>query len=139
MPWLDWYNSLAKPSWTPAPATIGLIWQILYPIIIVTFGFVFVQAIQRKVPWLVALPFAISLVANLILPPTQFGMRSLPLDSVDILVVLGTIVWIIVAVWPHCRWVALAQVPYLIWVATAMVLQMSITAMNGSGKRYESH
>jgi len=25
MPWLDWYNSLAKPSWTPAPATIGLI------------------------------------------------------------------------------------------------------------------
>jgi benzodiazapine receptor len=29
MNWLDWYNSLAKPSWTPAPATIGLIWQIL--------------------------------------------------------------------------------------------------------------
>ena len=69
MNWLDWYNSLAKPSWTPAPATIGLIWQILYPIIIVTFGFVFVQAIRRKVPWLVALPFAINLVANLIFMP----------------------------------------------------------------------
>jgi len=23
MPWLDWYNSLAKPSWTPAPANRG--------------------------------------------------------------------------------------------------------------------
>ena len=49
MTWIDWYNSLAKPAWTPAPATIGLIWQILYPIILVSFGFVFVQAIRRKV------------------------------------------------------------------------------------------
>lgn len=29
MAWLDWNNSLAKPSWTPARATIGPIWQIL--------------------------------------------------------------------------------------------------------------
>jgi benzodiazapine receptor len=130
MSWLDWYNSLAKPGWTPAPATIGLIWQILYPIIFVTFGFVFVQAIRRNVPWLVALPFAINLVANLIFTPIQFGLRNLPLAAVDILVVLGTIAWMIVAVWSHSRWVALAQIPYLIWVATATVLQLSITAMN---------
>jgi tryptophan-rich sensory protein len=44
VPWIDWYQSLAKPSWTPAPRTIGLIWQILYPVIIATFGYVFVQA-----------------------------------------------------------------------------------------------
>ncbi len=35
MPWMEWYDSLAKPGWTPAPATIGLIWRILYPIILV--------------------------------------------------------------------------------------------------------
>ncbi len=51
MPWLDWSNSLDKPSWTPAPATIGLIWQILYPIILISFGFVFTQAVRRKVSW----------------------------------------------------------------------------------------
>jgi len=28
---MQWYSALAKPSWTPALATIGLIWQILYP------------------------------------------------------------------------------------------------------------
>lgn len=130
MPWLDCYNSLDKPSWTPAPATIGLIWQILYSIIVVTFGFVFVQTVRGKVPWIVALPFAINLVANLIFTPIQFGMRNLPLGSVDLLVVLATILWMIVAVWPHYRWVALAQLPYLVWVATATVLQLSITAMN---------
>lgn len=46
MTWIDWYNSLWKPSWTPAPATIGLIWQILYPIIILTFGFVFLPLLE---------------------------------------------------------------------------------------------
>jgi benzodiazapine receptor len=39
---MDWYNGLAKPSWTPLPSTIVLLWKILYPIIVVTFGFVFV-------------------------------------------------------------------------------------------------
>gem|GEM_PF-37635 len=130
MTWMEWYVSLAKPTWTPAPATIGLIWQILYPIIIVTFGFVFVQAVRRKVPWLVALPFAINLVANLIFTPIQFGMRNLPLAAVDILIVWGTIIWMMIAIWKHYRWVAVAQVPYFVWVSLATVLQLSITAMN---------
>ena len=130
MPWIEWYNGLAKPSWTPAPATIGLIWQILYPIILISFGFVFVQAFGGKVGWIVALPFAINLVANLIFTPIQFGMRNLPLASVDILIVWVTIIWLSVAIWPHYRWVSLAQIPYFVWVSLAMVLQLSITAMN---------
>ena len=129
-PWRDWYDALAKPSWTPASGTIGLIWSILYPVILVTFGFVFVQAIRGRVPWRTALPFAINLVANLVFSPIQFGMRNLPLASADILVVLATIPWMMVSIWPHHRWVAVAQVPYGIWVSIATVLQLLITAWN---------
>ena len=125
MTWIEWYDSLVKPAWTPAPATIGLIWQILYPIIFISFGFVFVQTFRSKVGWPVALPFAINLVANLIFTPIQFGMRNLPLATVDILVVWATIIWCMMTVWPHFKWVAIAQGPYL-----ATVLQLSITWMN---------
>ena len=76
------------------------------------------------------IPFAINLVANLIFTPIQFGMRNLLLAAVDILIVRATIIWMMVAVWQHCRWVAVAQVPYFIWVSLATVLQLSITAMN---------
>jgi tryptophan-rich sensory protein len=130
MPWIEWYNSLAKPSWTPAPATIGLIWQILYPVILVSFGFVFVQAFRRNVPWIVALPFAVNLVANLLFMPIFAGLRSVPLAAADSVIVWATILWMMLAVWPYYRWVALAQVPYLVWASTATVLQLSITAMN---------
>lgn len=130
MAWIDWYDSLAKPAWTPAPSTIGLIWQILYPIIIVTFVFVFVQAFRKKVSWLVAVPFSVNLVANLIFMPILAGLRNLPLASLDILIVWGTILWLMLVVWRHYRWVAVAQVPYFAWVSIATVLQLSITWMN---------
>ena len=130
MDWMTWYNTLEKPGWTPAPSTIGLIWQIIYPIILITFGFVFMQAFRGKVGWLIALPFAINLVANLIFTPIQFGMRNLPLAAVDILIVWATIIWLAVAIWPQYRWVALAQIPYFVWVSLATTLQLAITWMN---------
>jgi tryptophan-rich sensory protein len=130
MDWLDWYNSLEKPSWTPEPATIGLVWQCLYPIILVTFGFVFIQAIRRKLPWQVVLPFGINLIANLSFTFIQFGLRNNLLAAIDILIVWGSIIWLAIAVWKHYKWVAIAQVPYLIWVSIATVLQLSITSSN---------
>ena len=93
-------------------------------------GFVLVQAIRRKLPRVIALAFAINLVANLIFTPIQFDMRNLPLAAVDILIVWVTIIWMMIAVWKHYRWVAVAQVPYFAWVSLATVLQLSITAMN---------
>ncbi len=130
MDWMTWYNQLAKPHWTPAPATIGMIWTILYPIIAISFGFVFVQAIRRKIPWSTALPFAINLMANVAFTPIQFGLRNMPLASVDILIVWGSILWMMWAVWPRYRWVTFAQVPYLVWVSIATILQLSITVLN---------
>jgi tryptophan-rich sensory protein len=130
MTWIDWYNSLEKPAWTPSPSTIGLIWQILYPIIIVTFGVVVVQALRQRLPWMVAVPFMVNLTANLLFTPIQFGLRNLPLAALDILVVWVSIVWMMASVWPYYKWIALAQVPYLIWVSIATVLQLTITWWN---------
>ena len=130
MSWMEWYNSLVKPSWTPAPSTISLIWTILYPVILVSFGFVFVQAFRGKVGWKLALPFAVNLVANLLFMPIFAGLRNVPLACADILIVWATIIWCVVVAWPVYRWVAVAQVPYLVWVSTATVIQVSITAMN---------
>jgi benzodiazapine receptor len=87
-------------------------------------------AARGRLPLLVALPFAINLLANLIFTPIQFGMRNLPLAAVDILDVWGTILWMMQSIWPHYRWVAVAQVPYFVWVSIASVLQLSITWMN---------
>ena len=65
--------------------TIGLTWKILYPIIPISFGFVFMQMFRGKVGRIIALPFAINLVTNLIFTPSQSGMRNLPgIDVFDV-------------------------------------------------------
>ncbi len=128
--WMVWYQALQKPSWTPAPATIGLIWRILYPIILLSFGYVFYQVARGRLPKWVAVPFALKLVANLAFSPIQFGLRNNPFAAIDILVVWTTIPWAMVSIWPYASWVAWAQVPYLIWVSLATVLQLSIVWMN---------
>ncbi|MES2467117.1 MAG: TspO/MBR family protein [Verrucomicrobiota bacterium] len=130
MTWIEWYNSLEKPSWTPSPAVIGQIWGMLYPVLFLSLAFVLIQAIRGKLPWKVLIPFGINLVANLIFTPIQFGLRNLPLASLDILLIGATILWMMVAVWKFSRWVAVAQVPYLIWVSIATVLQLTITWKN---------
>ena len=84
MTWMEWYNSLTKPSWTPAPAIISLIWFLLYPVILISFGFVFVQAFRGKVGWKVAVPFAINLVANLLFMPIFSGLRNVLLVAADL-------------------------------------------------------
>jgi len=45
---------------------------------------VFVQAARGRLSHVVALPFAINLLANLIFTPIQFGMRKWPLATADI-------------------------------------------------------
>jgi translocator protein len=127
---MKWYDNLAKPSWTPSPSTIGLIWTLLYPVIVISFGFVFVRSFKGKDPRIVAVPFAINLVANLLFMPIFSGMRNVLLATVDILIVWATIIWCVFAVWPKHRWVALAQGPYFVWVSIATVLQLSIAWMN---------
>jgi translocator protein len=46
--------------------------------------------------------------------------------------ILGTLLWALVAIWPRVRWVALVNIPYLLWVMFATVLQFSITWLNWS-------
>ncbi|MEZ6138665.1 MAG: TspO/MBR family protein [Pirellulaceae bacterium] len=125
----SWCDALEKPAWTPEPGTIGLIWQILYPIIVVTFGYVFIRVAQKKLPWRVAIPFAINLIANLAFTPIQFGLKSSPGRDRHRHRVADH-PWMMWAIWKHHRWVAVAQVPYLVWVSIATFLQFTITWNN---------
>jgi translocator protein len=125
-----WYQQLAKPSWAPPSWLFGPVWSVLYIGIGITYGTVFYVAAKGMIPALVALPFVLNLAFNLAFTPLQFGLRSNALAAIDILLVLGTLVWATLAVAPFVPWIAWAQVPYLLWVAFATVLQLTVTWMN---------
>ena len=126
----DWYHTLQKPFWAPADNVFGIVWSILYPIIIAVNVFVLILVIQHKLDWRVGLVFWLNLAFNLVFTPIQFGIKNNYLALIDIILILVTIVWAMVAIWPHNRWLSGAFVPYLVWVSIATVLQASITWLN---------
>lgn len=124
------YAEFIKPTWAPPSWLFGPVWTVLYAIIAVSFGYVGYLAYLKKLPFIVVLPFILNLIFNFAFTPIQFGLRNNLLASIDILLVLGTLIWALIAIYPHVRWVALANIPYLLWVSFATVLQITITVMN---------
>jgi len=126
----NWYSQLIKPSWSPPSWLFGPAWTFLYVLIVVSFGKVFLMAWQKQIAFVVALPFILNLVFNFAFTPLQFGLRNNLLATVDILLVLITLVWAMLVIYPHARWIAYIQIPYLLWVSFATALQLTITYLN---------
>jgi benzodiazapine receptor len=129
----NWYSQLLKPVWAPPAWLFGPVWTVLYLIIAVSFGTVFYQAFTKQIPFAVALPFALNLVFNFAFTPIQFGLKNNLLSSIDILLVVATLLWALVALWhaaPELRWVVYANIPYLVWGIFATCLQLTITFLN---------
>lgn len=126
----SWYRELQKPSWAPAEWVFGAVWSVLYPVIIGVNIYIVLLLVRDKITWIIALPFWLNIFFNVIFTPIQFGMRNNALAFVDILFVLITIAWAMVAILPHAKWVTFAFLPYLIWVMIATVLQLMITIKN---------
>lgn len=127
---VSWYQTLEKPFFAPPSWVFGVAWSILYPIILVSFGYVFYQVFKKKYPSKIAVPFALNLVLNLLFSPIQFGLQSNFLAALDITLTVATLIWAIKTIYPLSKPVALAQIPYLCWGLFATALQYSVTILN---------
>jgi len=128
--WRAWYDGLIKPSWTPPGSTIGIIWSILYPMIAFSFIYVMVQSLKGKLSWTIAVVFIINLIANLLFSPIFFGMKNIPLATLDIVIVWITVVAQFFLMWPHAKGISLLQIPYFLWVSTASIIQLTVLVAN---------
>ena len=124
------YRNFRKPSWSPPGWLFGPVWTLLYVLIAISFGTVFYDAYAGIVPWLVAVPFALNLVFNFSFTWLEFGLKNMLLAAIDVLLVLATLVWALVVIYPTIPWVAYINIPYLLWVCFATTLQLTVTYLN---------
>jgi tryptophan-rich sensory protein len=106
------------------------VWSVLYILIAISFGKVFMLAYQKQIPLIVVLPFVLNLLFNFIFTPIQFGLKNNALAAIDILLVLVTLIWAMIAIYPYVKWITYMQIPYVLWVLLATVLQLSITYLS---------
>jgi len=126
----NWYSQIIKPSWSPPGYLFGPVWTFLYILIAISFGKVFIMLWKKQITYITALPFLLNLIFNFAFTPIQFGLQNNLLASIDILLVLGTLIWAMVSIYKYEKWITYIQIPYLLWVSFATVLQLTITVMN---------
>lgn len=125
-----WYQTLIKPTWAPPGWLFGPVWTFLYAVIAVSYGYVGYLFITKKIPFIIILPFILNLVFNALFTPLQFGLQNNLLAMIDIFLVLGTLIWAMIAIHPYASWVSYVNIPYLAWVCFATVLQVTVTVLN---------
>jgi tryptophan-rich sensory protein len=121
-----WYQSLAKPSWTPPNWLFPVAWSTLYLCI--------AAAAARVAPlegsqYAMAF-FALQIALNTLWTPVFFGLKRM---GSGMIVLVG--LWISVAATLALFWsldlvAGLLFVPYLIWVTVAGALNYSVWRMN---------
>jgi tryptophan-rich sensory protein len=125
-----YYSSLVLPVWAPPAWMFGPVWTVLYLIICCTFSYVVFLRFRSNIPTLVLLPFLLNIIFNLLFTPIQFGLQNNLLATIDITLVLATLIWALIAIFPYARIVTYANIPYLLWVIFATILQYTITYLN---------
>ncbi|MBU4210425.1 tryptophan-rich sensory protein [Patescibacteria group bacterium] len=126
----EWYQQLVRPSWSPPSWLFSPVWSFLYVLIAVSFFRVFQLTFQKRISFIIAFPFILNLIFNFAFTPLQFGLKNNFLAAIDILLVLSTLIWAMIAIYPYHRWITFLQFPYLLWVSFATVLQLTITYLN---------
>jgi tryptophan-rich sensory protein len=121
---------LRRPAWAPPAWLFAPVWSALYLLIAISFGAVFVKGFQGQLSFAIVVPFLLNLVFNMLYTPIQFGLKNNYLAALDIALVLGTLFWMLIAIYPFLPWVAYANIPYMLWVLFATVLQFTITWIN---------
>lgn len=128
------YSELIKPSFAPPAWVFGPVWSILYILIAISFGYVaykyFSKNNRGEISFATILPFVLNLIFNFVFTYIQFGLKNLPLASVDILLTLGTLIWGMFVIYKKYKWVTYINIPYLLWVSFATILQLTITYLN---------
>lgn len=124
-----WYESLAKPGWTPPSWVFGPVWTLLYLLMGIAAWRVWVRHGFAGARTALVL-FLVHLLFNAAWTWLFFGMRLLTVSAVEILLLWIMIAVLLVLFWRHDRVAGVLLVPYLAWVSYASTLSIGIAVMN---------
>jgi tryptophan-rich sensory protein len=130
VPSLGWYETLAKPFFTPPNWAFPVAWTILFALMAVSLW----RIVAVSGGWIAGnrtlIPFAVQLILNIAWSFAFFGQQNPGAGFAVIALLLLSIVWTILAFRQKDALAAWLLAPYLVWVTYAAVLNAAIWRLN---------
>lgn len=125
-----WYEALEKPFFAPEPWVFGFAWGIIYPLMGLALLWTIYLVVKKRAPLGFLGLYLLNIALNLTFTPTLIVTRDNALISLHIVLVVGTLAWVMIFARQFSKVVFWLLVPYLLWGLFATVLQISLTALN---------
>ena len=123
-----WYTTLAKPSFNPPSWVFGPVWTTLYVLMAVSLWLVWrstaPEARRTKLVWFAMVGL------NAAWSPLFFGLHRPDLALADLVLYLGTLVWLVRLLRRQSQLAAWLQLPHLAWVTFAGALNAAVWWLN---------
>jgi len=127
---LSWYDTLAKPDWTPPSWLFSPVWTLLYLMMTVAALLVWRKKGSLRAAAFPLGLFALQLFFNLIWSPLFFGLRNPGAAMVDLVLLWVALLATVIVFWRISLPAGVLLLPYLLWVSFAGVLNFAIWQMN---------
>ena len=125
-----WYFSLKQPDWKPPDWAFGIIWTIIFVLSacawMISFNSNPSQSQKNKITAL----FFFNGFLNVLWSVFYFRMHRPDWSLIEACFLWGSVLEIILVMWPIRKLAALLMFPYLIWVSIAMRLNWETIVLN---------
>ena len=125
-----WYETLAKPSFTPPNWLFAPAWVTLYVLMGVAVFLVWRKGLGIKNVKAALITFLVQLVLNVLWSAVFFGAKSLVGGAVVIVLLWIAILFTILRFFKISTVAGGLLIPYILWVTFASALNISILALN---------
>lgn len=125
-----WYEALNKPGWTPPAAVFAPVWTILYLLMGIALGLVWIAHTERLKEKTALFLFALQLFLNFWWSIIFFGFHAPGWAFLEICVLIVMIMATLSEFSRIHKTAGRLLIPYLLWVCFAAMLNAAIWQMN---------
>ena len=129
-PRASWYASLNKPSWQPPGWAFGPAWTIILGLAAWSGVIAWEAAAGPDEQRRILILFAVNGLFHFLWSPLFFKFQRPDWALIEVPFLWGSILALILGLWPISQGAALLNLPYLLWVSFAAFLNLTIVRLN---------
>ncbi len=126
-----WYDSLAKPAWTPPRPVFPIAWTTIFTLAAIAGVSAWRAAPNARAAEMVIGLFALNGFLNILWSLLFFRIQRPDWAFYELVALWLSIAALIVVCWRHSRLAGALLLPYLVWVTIAGALNWEVVRLNG--------